>query len=153
MDLAALIAGIVAVLAALYGIFDVREQIRTLIALERNMLWAKLLRHLVWRFVDPTEETQQFGTSNEMHEFTMLVRALEPNKTLTEVQDAANNEILQHAKELVARGRATWKPEMDEAVIIEMVNGWQNEKNAQVLKSMFPEPKPLWQLLRFWKRG
>lgn len=131
---------------SVYGIFDVRKQVRMLVELQRNLIFAKILREMVWRFVEPTEDTRQFGISNEMHEFTMLVRALEPKKTLDEVQAYANNEVLTHAKTMVARGLATYKPDMDEQVIEEMVRSWQNEKNTELLKTMFVKPKPWWRL-------
>jgi hypothetical protein len=143
MDFVALVVGIAALVVSVYAILDVRDQVRTMVALQRNLLWAKLLRNMVWRFVDPTEETREFGISNEMHEFTMLVRALRPDKTLNEVQGYANNEVLTHARDLVARGLATWKPNMDENVILEMVRSWQNEKNTELIKSMF-KAKPWW---------
>ena len=143
MDVAALIVGIVAMLVTVYAILDVRDQVRVMVALQRNLLWAKLVREMVWRFVEPTEETREFGISNEMHEFTMLVRALEPKKTLDEVQAYANNEVLTHVKEMVARGLATWKPDMDENVILEMVRSWQNEKNTELIERMF-RTKPWW---------
>jgi hypothetical protein len=52
-------------------------------------------------------------------------------------QDFASKEVLALAEEFVSNGRATWKPDIDENMIREMVKSWQGEKNSKVVKSMF----------------
>jgi len=67
----------------------------------------------------------------------MLVRALEPSQTMDSVQEYANNEVLAFSRELVSRGLATWRPDIDENNVEELLRGWQSEKNAAVLSGMF----------------
>jgi hypothetical protein len=144
IGLAGLVVGLIALALAVYGIRDVREQVRTLVTLEQNRTWARVLRESTFRFVELTEEAREAKGSDGMHEFTMLVRALEPKKTLEEVLAWANKESVAHAKDMVALGLATYKPNMDERVIEEMAANWQNEKRGKMLESIFPKPKPWW---------
>jgi hypothetical protein len=137
IGLAGLIVGIIALLVAIYGIRDVRDQVRLLVGLQRNLAFSTLLNKMVWRFVDPTKDTSQETTVAEMQQYTMLARVLEPNKALDLVQEAASKDVLWLAQELVRRGHATWKPDMDESKIREIVKSWQSEKNSEALKSMF----------------
>jgi hypothetical protein len=137
VGLAGLIVGLAALGIAIYGIRDVREQVRLLIGLQRNLAFSTLLNKMVWRFVEPTKDASQETTVAEMQQYTMLVGLLEPNKTLNSVQDAASKDVLSLAEVLVSRGHATWKPGMDENKIREIVKSWQNEKNSEALKSMF----------------
>jgi hypothetical protein len=139
IGIAGLVAAVIALVVAVYGIRDVREHVRLLVGLERNLVWAKLLHTAVWRFVDPTPDAAGYKTMQDMHQFTMLVRRLEPKKTLDSVQALANNELLSLAVELVGHGIATWKPDMDEDVIRRMAKDWQKEKNSKLLESMFGE--------------
>jgi hypothetical protein len=135
--LAGLIVGLAALGIAIYGIRDVREQVRLLIGLERNLAFSILLNKMVWRFVDPTKDTSEQTTVAEMQQYTMLARVLEPKQTLDSVQEAASKDVLWLAQELVRRGHATWKADMDEGKIREIVKSWQSEKNSEALKSMF----------------
>ena len=138
VGLAGLIVGLAALLVAVYGIRDVREQIRLLVGLQRNLAFSKVLHKMVWRFVDPTKEVSEARTSlAEMHQYTMLARVTEPDKTLDSVQEAASKEVLSLAETYVSHGLATWKPDMDENAIREIVKSWQGEKNSDLLKSMF----------------
>ena len=137
IGVAGLIVALIALLAAVYGIRDVREQVRLLVGMQRNLVWAKLLHTAVWRFVDPTNDAAGYQTMQDMHQFTMLVRLLEPKETLDSVQATANNEILSLAVDFVSHGIATWKPDMDEDVIRQMAKEWQGEKNSKLLRSMF----------------
>src|SRR5277367_654549 len=94
LGVSGLIVAVIALLVAVYGIRDVREQVRLLVGLQRNLVWAKLLHSAVWRFVDPTPAAAGYQTMQDMHQFTMLVRLLEPKETLDSVQSMANNEML-----------------------------------------------------------
>jgi hypothetical protein len=136
IGIAGLIVALIALLVAVYGIRDVREQVRLLVGLQRNLVWAKLLHTAVWRFVDPTADAPGYQTMQEMHQFTMLVRLLEPKETLDSAQTMAYNEMLSVAVDLVGNGIATWKPDMDENVIRQMAKDWQSEKNSKRVKSM-----------------
>jgi hypothetical protein len=138
VGLAGLIVGLAALVVAVYGIRDVREQVRLLVELERNLAFSRVLHEMVWRFVDPTKEVSEAQAGlGEMHQYTMLARVTEPDKTLDAVQEAASKEVLSLAETYVSHGLATWKPNMDENAIREIVKSWQGEKNAEVLKSMF----------------
>jgi hypothetical protein len=137
IGLAGLIVALIALLVAVYGIRDVREQVRLLVELQRNLAFATVLHRMVWRFVDPTKDTAEFEAMRDMQQFTMLVRVIEPKETLDSAQSFANNELLSLAHDLVGLGFATWKPDMDEEVIRGMVKTWQGEKNSKLLKSMF----------------
>lgn len=137
VGLAGLIVGLAALGIAIYGIRDVREQVRLLIGLQRNLTFSELLNKMVWRFVDPTKDAAKQTTIAEMQQYTMLATLLEPNKSLNEVQDAASKDVLALAEALVSRGHATWKPDMDEHKIREILKSWQSEKNLEALKSMF----------------
>ncbi len=137
VGLAGLIVGLAALGIAIYGIRDVREQVRLLVGLQRNLAFSTLLNKMAWRFVDPTKDTSEERTVAEMQQYTMLARVLEPKKTLDSVQEAASKDVLWLAQELVSRGHATWKPDMDENKIREIVKSWQSEKNSEALQSMF----------------
>jgi hypothetical protein len=72
-----------------------------------------------------------------MHEFTMLVRTLEPKLSMNDAQNYADHEILCLAREMVKRGFAKWKPTIDEAAVQEAIDAWTSDKNAAILKNMF----------------
>jgi len=138
VGLAGLIVGLAALFVATYGIRDVREQVRLLVGLERNLAFSRVLHEMVWRFVDPTKEVSEARTSlAEMHQYTIIETVTEPDKTLDSVQESASKEVLSLAQMYVSHGLATWKPNMDEKAIREIVKSWQGEKNAELLKSMF----------------
>ncbi len=109
VGLAGLVVGITALIIAIFGIKDVRDQVRFLITLERNRAWARILHGMVWRVVERTEDLERFQLSSEMHEFTMLVRALEPAQTFNSVQEYANKEVLALAREWQSGGRILMK--------------------------------------------
>lgn len=81
---------------AFYAIRDVRKLVREQVALERNRLYARLVDALAWRFVDPTAEMEreQSVTLRDLHEFSFLVRFLDPSVKLDEAQEFANYEAL-----------------------------------------------------------
>src|SRR5260370_9284098 len=109
VGLAGLVVGITALIIAIFGIKDVRDQVRFLITLERNRAWARILHGMVWRVVERTEDLERFQLSSEMHEFTMLVRALEPAQTFNSVQEYANKEVLPLARHWHSGGRILMK--------------------------------------------
>jgi hypothetical protein len=138
VGLAGLIVGLAALFVAIYGIRDVRNQVRLLVELQRDLAFSRVLQRMVWRFVDPTKDASEAQAGlEEMQQFTMLARATEPDMTLDSVQESASKEVLSMAKEMVSRGLATWKPNMDEDAIREIVKSWQSEKNSELLKRMF----------------
>jgi hypothetical protein len=138
IGVAGLIVALIALVVAVYGIRDVRDQVRLLVELERNLAFSKVLHKMVWRFVDPTKHASDARTAMaEMHQFTMLAQFAEPDKTLDAAQEYANNEVLSLAEEFVSRGIAAWKPGMNKDVIREMAKSWRVERNSQMVKGMF----------------
>ena len=57
LGLTGLVVGIAALLVAIYGVRDVREQVRLLVTLERNRSYARILHSLVWRVVEPVGDS------------------------------------------------------------------------------------------------
>jgi hypothetical protein len=114
VGLAGLIVGLIALVVAIYGIRDVREQVKFLVTLERNRLYAKVIHSNVWRVVERTSDVERFQSSSDMHEFTMVACALDPKQTLDSAQDYANKETLVLAQDMVSRGLARWRDDIDE---------------------------------------
>jgi hypothetical protein len=137
VGLAGLIVGLVALFVALYGVRDVREQVKFLVTLERNSLYANVLHTMVWRWVKRTSDVERLLSPSDMHEFTMLVRALDPKQTLDSAQDYANKETLVLAQGMVDRGLAKWCDDIDENKVIEILKEWQNDKNVAALRKIF----------------
>ncbi len=137
VGLAGLVAGLVGLGVAVYGIRDVREQVKFLVTLERNRVFAKVIHSMVWRFVERVGDAERFQSSSDMQEFTMLARAVDPKQTLDSAQDYANKETLVLAKKMVSRGLAKWRDDVDENSVNEILKDWQNDKNAAALKKIF----------------
>jgi hypothetical protein len=137
VGLAGLVAALVALFVAVYGIRDVREQVKYLVTLERNRLFAKVIHTMVWRVVERVGDADRFQSSSDMHEFTMLARALDPKQTLDSAQDYANKETLALAQDMVSHGLAKWRDDIDENSVGEIVKEWQKDKNAVALKKIF----------------
>jgi len=132
VGLAGLLVALLALGISLWGIRDVREQVRRLVELERNRIFTRLLNDVVWEFVDPTDTRANVTHVKVMHESCMLTQALEPMQTTDSAQTAALNEVLVLARNLVERGLAKWKPGMDVDVVTKTVREWQVLKNSAV---------------------
>jgi len=139
LGLAGLIVGIAASIVAVYGIRDVRGQVKLLVEVQRNLTFTKVVHRMLWRLVDPTNKETQYEAMSDMQQFTMLARLADKKQTLDGAQGMATNEVLTLASELVALGMATWKPDIDEDAARTVVESWKNEKNSKLLKSMFGE--------------
>jgi hypothetical protein len=137
VGLAGLIVGLIALVVAIYGIRDVREQVKCLVTLERNRLFAKIIHTIVWRVVERVGDAERFQSSSDMHEFTMLARALDPQQTLGSAQDYANKETLVLAQDMISHGLAKWRDDIDESTVGEILKEWQNNKNAAALETIF----------------
>jgi hypothetical protein len=137
VGLAGLVVGLLALLVAIYGIRDVREQVNFLVTLERNRVFAKVIHTKVWDYVERVGDAELFQSSGDMHEFTMLARALDPKQTLNSAQEYANKDTLALAQDMVRHGLAKWRDEIDENKVIEILKEWQNDKNAAALKKIF----------------
>ena len=133
---AGLVVGLIALVVAVYGVRDVREQVKYLVTLERNRLFAKILHTRVWQVVERVGDAEHFQAASDMHEFTMLVRALDPKQTLESAQDYANKETLVLAREMVSRGLAKWRDGIHENTVNEILRDWQNDKNAAALRKI-----------------
>lgn len=138
LGLAGLIAALIALGVAIFGIKDVRKLVRDLIKLERNRVWTRVLHGDALKFVEPLTETAA-RSDGGMHEFIMLVRALEPELSLDDAQNYANHEVLCLAQEMVTRGMAKWRPNIDEDAVKSMIDSWQADKNTAILRNMFSD--------------
>ena len=137
IDIAGVVIATVALLVAIYGIRDVREQVRLLVEIERNREYSKLLHDMMWQFIDPTEKTVETAIAKRMHDYAILARALDPGKSLEALRQSAENEALQTAKDLVDQGSARWKEDVDEEKAVQMIADWRVRKNAARVNSMF----------------
>jgi len=111
MDLVGLVGLIVALIAlgvAIYGVRDVREQVKFLVMLERNVVFSKELRFKALQFVELVDDAQLLQ-SRDMHGLSMLVRAIDSKQTLDSVQEYTTKESLSLAREMVSLGLAKWR--------------------------------------------
>lgn len=136
IGLSGIVVGIVALVVAIYGVRDVRNQVRSLVELERNRLWAKTLYNYVWKLVDPTDENFRAQTVRDIHEFEILERTLDPKQPLDAAQNRIDGEAVALAKELVSYGMASWRQDIDENRALQFLEKWQNERNAKVLQNI-----------------
>jgi len=136
VGMAALIVGLIAIPLAIYGIRDVREQVKSLVMLERNLVFARELHMKALQLVELDNDAQRFR-SGEMHGFSMLARAIDSKQTLESVQEYTNKESLLLAQDLVSRGLAKWRDDIDESRVREVLRERQNDKNAAVLRKIF----------------
>jgi hypothetical protein len=136
VGLAGLIVGLIALFVAIYGIRDVREQVKFLVTLQRNLLFAKELQAKTLKLVELVGDARLFQ-SEEMHGLSMLARAVDSKQTLEGVQEYTNNESLVLAEDLVSRGLAKWCEHIDGDRVKELLREWQNDKNAGVLRKIF----------------
>jgi hypothetical protein len=132
MDLGSII-GIVGIVIttviAVYAIRDVRKQVRDLISVERQRLFARVRNDMVWLFVDPTELAHSVDIAKGLEEFNLITVALDPKQTAELTNNVVNNEALVFAEKLVDGGFATWKP------------GWNMEKLKQTIHEWKQSPK------------
>ena len=136
-----MIAALIALGVSIYGIRDVRDQVRLLIMLERNREYSKVAHTMIWEFVDPTANAVSVEIARGLHDFCILSQALEPTRSVTALRTTAENESLAMAEELVHQGSATWKPGIDVEQAKVMIIQWQNEKNSARLDKIFGKQK------------
>ena len=113
-----------------------REQVKFLVTLNRNLVFAKELRIKSRLLVELVGDAGRFQ-SNEMHGLSMLARAVDPKQTLDSVQEYTNKESLMLAQDMVRRGLAKWRDDIDAERVSEVLKGWQNDKNAAALRKIF----------------
>lgn len=141
IGLGGLVVALIALLVAVYGVRDVREQVRFLVTLERNSVYAKILHTRVWQYVERVGDAEHLQAASDMHDFTMLVRALDPKQTFESAQDYANKEILILARQMVSRGLAKWRDGIHENTVNEILRDWQNDKNAAALRKILGDSR------------
>jgi hypothetical protein len=142
MDLVGLVGLIVALIAlgvAIYGVRDVREQVKFLVMLERNVVFSKELHFKALQFVELVDDAQLLQ-SRDMHGLSMLVRAIDSKQTLDSVQEYMTKESLSLAREMVSLGLAKWRGHIGENEVNEVLRNWQNDKNAAVLRKILDRP-------------
>ena len=138
--LAGLIVGLIALFVAIYGIRDVRDQVKFLVTLERNRLFSNVIHAQALRPVNLDSDAERFQSS-EMHGLSMLARAVDPNQTLDSLQEFTNNESLTLAQEMVNRGLGKWRDDIDENKVSEILREWRNDKNAARLRKIFGDSR------------
>ena len=139
VGLAGLVVALIALLVAVYGIRDVREQVKFLVTLERNLVYAREIHIKALQMVELVNDAQRFQSS-EMHGLSMLARAVDSKQTLESVQEYTNKESLMLAQDMVRRGLAKWRDDFDESKVSEVLKKWQNDKNAAALRKIFGRP-------------
>jgi hypothetical protein len=122
-------AGIVATAGfGIWAINDAREQVRGFIRTERNVAWSRILNELVWLFVDPTDRSHSKEVATGLGVFALLAQELNPEQTPESLKEAAENEALQLAEQLVTGGYAVWKPGLDPEKVLQKLKEWETEK-------------------------
>jgi hypothetical protein len=136
MGLAGLITGLGALGVAIYGVRDVREQVKLLVTLDRNVIFARELHFKALQFVELLGDAGRFQSS-EIHGLSMLARAIDSKQTLESVHEYTNKEALLLARDMVHRGLAKWRDDLDENNVNAVLRDWQNDKNAGTLRKIF----------------
>lgn len=114
---------------SIWAINDARKQVRGSVRTQRNLAWIRVQNELVWLFVDPTDKTHSKEVATGLSEFALLARELNPDRKPKDLKEAADNEALQLAEQLVNGGYATWKPDLDLQKVQEKLNQWRAEKD------------------------
>jgi hypothetical protein len=124
------ILGIVITAAiAIYAILDARGQVKKSTELQRNIAYLRLKDDLMWMFVDPTDGTYPSAIAKAFHEFDLFAKALNPNVKSEVLKEAVENEALEFAAELVNKGTAVWKEELNLDAVNEKLSKWRADKN------------------------
>ena len=125
---------VVALAGTVYGICDVRRQVREMLELQRNLLYTEALNESLYDFVDPSAGSLKWA---HMHKFAIVQRALEPKRTLDGAQLAATYEALWIANELTKNGMTSWKAEVDANKVQDELGKWATEKNEARMRLIF----------------
>jgi hypothetical protein len=128
------IVSIFGILAAavfsIIAINDARTQVRQLISVARGLAWKKVVTDLAWLFIDPTEKAYTTEITKGLEEFSVLSRALDPQKNPGDLKAAAEHQALELADELVRGGGATWKGNLNVEKAKQAIDDWRAAKNA-----------------------
>src|ERR1700693_3480019 len=126
------IAGIIITTAiAIYAMLDARNEVRKVIKIGRDLAYLKVKNDLTWEFIDPTESAYSVQIAKGLHDFWVLVQALDPNQTTETIRGVVEKEALEFAEELVKPGRATWKKGLSAEKARTQINIWRAEKNGE----------------------
>jgi len=134
------IAGIViTTVIAICAMLDVRNQVKKIIKIGRDLAYLRVKNDLVWEFIDPTESAYTVQIANSLHEFGFLAQALDPNQTADTIRGVVEKESLEFAEELVNNGRATWKKGLSLEKARGQITIWRAEKNVERAKRILDE--------------
>jgi len=128
---------ILTVVIAIYAILDVRERVRQLILIERNIAFSKVVQDFAWLFLEPTGTGHTLEIVKGLSEFSMLAEALDAARTPSVSKTTVEHEALATAKDLVESGYAKWKDDWDMEAVEKALRDWQNEKNSVRLAKIF----------------
>lgn len=123
------LVAIAAIIVSVWAVFDVREQVKNLIGLERKRVFTKIRNDMVWLFIDPTNRSHPAEIAKGLEEFSLLSMVLDPKQTPDLTKNAVNNEVLMFADQLVKNGFATWKTGWDVAQVNQTIHDWQTAIN------------------------
>jgi hypothetical protein len=115
---------------SIIAINDARRQVRQLISVARGLAWKKVVTDLAWLFIDPTEKAYTTEITKGLEEFSVLSRALDPQKNPEDLKAAAEHQALELADELVRGGGATWKDNLDVKKAKQVIDDWKAVKNG-----------------------
>jgi hypothetical protein len=124
-----IIGTIVTTVVAVYAIRDARNLVKKGTELQRNISYLRLRNDLMWMFVDPTEDTYPSEIAKGFHDFDVLAKALNPKVKSEHLKEAAENEALQSAADLVAAGTFVWKQEIDVEEVNKRLAKWKADKS------------------------
>lgn len=112
-----------------WAINDARNQVRASVRTERNLAWTKVQNELVWLFVDPTDRSHTKEIATGLAVLALLAKELNPEKKPEALKEAAENDALEMAQQLVDGGYATWKPDLDTQKVRQRLSEWDAEKS------------------------
>jgi hypothetical protein len=124
-----IIGTIVTTVVAVYAIRDARNLVKKSTELQRNISYLRLKNDLMWMFVDPTEDTYPSEIAKGFHDFDVFAKALNPKVKSQHLKEAAENEALQSAADLVAIGTLKWKEEVNVEAVTQKIAKWKADKS------------------------
>ncbi len=80
-------------------------------------------------FVDPTEDTYPSQIAKGFHDFDVFAKALNPKAKSEHLKEAAENEALQSAADLVAIGTFVWKKDVVVEAVTKKIAKWKADKS------------------------
>lgn len=132
---------IITVAIAVYAILDVREQVRRLLLVQRNIAFTRIVQDFAWLFVEPTDTGHTAEIAKGLAEFCLLAEVLDATKTPNVSKSTVENEALATAKDLVEGGHAKWKEYWDMEAVRKALRDWQDEKNSVRIANLFGQKK------------